>query len=208
MTARMRVSPPAPDFSRENALIARGCRAVAGVDEAGRGPLAGPVVVAAVILDPNKIPQGLNDSKKLTAKKRDALYEQILTDAHCAIAVVSAAMIDQINIRAATLRGMRDAVLALAEQPDHVLIDGRDVPPDLPCAGQALIGGDGLSVSIAAASIVAKVTRDRLMEHASLAWPHYGFDQHKGYGTAAHLKAIADHGPCPLHRLSFAPLKA
>jgi ribonuclease HII len=159
----MRVSPPAPDFSRENALIARGCHAVAGVDEAGRGPLAGPVVVAAVILDPNKIPQGLNDSKKLTAKKRDAFYEQILTDAHCAIAVVSAAMIDQINIRAATLRGMRDAVLALAERPDHVLIDGRDVPPDLPCAGQALIGGDGLSVSIAAASIVAKVTRDRLM---------------------------------------------
>lgn len=197
-----------PDYRREEALLVRGFGPVAGVDEAGRGPLAGPVVVASVILDPARIPDGLNDSKKLTAKKREALYDLIVTDAQCAIAVVSATTIDAINIRAATLRGMREAVMALAVKPGFVLIDGRDVPQDLPCQGQALIGGDGLSLSIAAASIVAKVTRDRMMQRAALAWPVYGFDTHMGYGTATHLKAIKDFGPSPIHRMSFAPLKA
>jgi len=196
-----------PDYSFETQLMSVGTTPVAGIDEAGRGPLAGPVVVAACILDPNHIPLGLNDSKKLTAAKREALYEQILATSHASIVSVSAQTIDAINIRAATLQGMAQAVRGLAVQPAYALIDGRDVPPGLPCPGEALIKGDARSVSIAAASILAKVTRDRLMVRAAEFWPGYGFERHMGYGTEAHLDAIKRLGPCPIHRLSFAPLK-
>jgi len=196
-----------PDYSFETQLMSVGTTPVAGIDEAGRGPLAGPVVVAACILDPNHIPLGLNDSKKLTAAKREALYEQILATSHVSIVSVSAQTIDAINIRAATLQGMAQAVRGLAVQPAYALIDGRDVPPGLPCPGEDLIKGDARSVSIAAASILAKVTRDRLMVRAAEFWPGYGFERHMGYGTEAHLDAIKRLGPCPIHRLSFAPLK-
>ncbi len=196
-----------PDYSFEADLIARGIMPIAGVDEAGRGPLAGPVVVAACILDPELIPEGLNDSKKLTLKNREVLYEQILATSHASIVSVSAGVIDAINIRAATLRGMVEALQGLAVQPGYALIDGRDVPQGLPCEAQALVKGDGRSVSIAAASILAKVTRDRLMTRVAKFWPGYGFEHHMGYGTTAHLEAISKLGACPIHRLSFAPLK-
>jgi len=196
-----------PDYSFETQLMSVGTAPVAGIDEAGRGPLAGPVVVAACILHPSHIPLGLNDSKKLTAAKREALFEQILATSHVSIVSVSALTIDAINIRAATLQGMAQAVRGLAHQPAYALIDGRDVPPNLPCPGEALIKGDARSVSIAAASILAKVTRDRLMARAAEFWPGYGFERHMGYGTEVHLEAIKRLGPCPIHRLSFAPLK-
>ncbi|MBO0661661.1 ribonuclease HII [Jiella sp. MQZ9-1] len=196
-----------PDFNRERQLIANGRRRVAGVDEAGRGPLAGPVTAAAVILDPDDIPDGLDDSKALKASRREALFAEILAKAWVAVSFASPAEIDRLNIRGATLLAMRRAVAALETTPDHALIDGRDVPPGLVCEAAAVIGGDAASQSIAAASIVAKVLRDRLMRRACLAFPGYGFSQHMGYGTAAHLEAIARLGPSPLHRMSFSPLK-
>jgi ribonuclease HII len=197
-----------PDFSHEEMLIARGARLVAGVDEAGRGPLAGPVVVAAVRLDPANIPAGLNDSKKLTAERRDELFDLIMASAE--VAVVSAPPNDilSLNIRGATLAAMARAVRALPRPVDRVLVDGRDVPPGLPCPGLALIGGDGRSVSIAAASIVAKVMRDRMCAVMDCDAPHFGFAGHKGYGTAAHLAALDLHGPCRHHRSEFAPVAA
>ncbi|ODT83375.1 MAG: ribonuclease HII [Pelagibacterium sp. SCN 64-44] len=197
-----------PDFSHEEMLMARGARLVAGVDEAGRGPLAGPVVVAAVRLDPARIPVGLNDSKKLTAERREALFEEIV--AHADVAIVSAPPSDivSLNIRGATLAAMARAVRALPRPVDRVLVDGRDVPPGLPCPGLALIGGDGRSVSIAAASIVAKVTRDRMCAIMDCDAPHFGFAGHKGYSTAAHLAALDRHGPCRHHRAEFAPVAA
>ena len=196
-----------PDFTNESALLVKGLGPVAGVDEAGRGPLAGPVVVAACILDPTNIPPGLNDSKKLNPTKREALYEAILATGHGAVVTLSAQTIDAINIRAATLRGMREAVLGLELPPTYALIDGRDVPPGLPCDAEALIKGDSRSLSIAAASILAKVRRDRMMLRAAEIWPGYGFERHMGYGTPEHLEAIKKLGPSPIHRLSFAPLK-
>nr|WP_240549725.1 ribonuclease HII [Devosia salina] len=189
-------------------LMARGARLVAGVDEAGRGPLAGPVVVAAVRLDPERIPEGLNDSKKLTAERREALFDQILATAEVAIVSAPPSDIVALNIRGATLAAMARAVQALPHRVDRVLVDGRDVPPDLPCPGIALIGGDGRSVSIAAASIVAKVMRDRMCEIMDCDAPHFGFAGHKGYGTAAHLAALDLHGPCRHHRAEFAPIAA
>lgn len=195
-----------PDFSREEALIARGLGPVAGVDEAGRGPLAGPVMVAACILDPANMPAGLNDSKKLTAVRREKLFDEILKTSHCAIVSVSAREIDRMNIRAATLHGMAEAVRRLAIEPRYALIDGRDVP-QLSCKGEAVIKGDALSLSIAAASILAKVMRDRLMARADQHWPAYGFAAHAGYGTAKHIDAISAYGATPIHRMTFAPLK-
>ena len=197
-----------PDFSHEQMLLDRGASLVAGVDEAGRGPLAGPVVVAAVRLDPVNIPEGLNDSKKLSAERRDELFAAIMASAE--VAVVSAPPTDilSLNIRGATLAAMARAVRALPRPVDRVLIDGRDVPPGLPCPGLALIGGDGRSVSIAAASIVAKVMRDRMCEIMDCDAPHFGFAGHKGYGTAAHLAALGQHGPCRHHREEFAPVAA
>ncbi|UYN99565.1 MAG: ribonuclease HII [Devosia sp.] len=195
-----------PDFSHETMLMARGARYVAGVDEAGRGPLAGPVVVAAVRLDPNHIPSGLDDSKKLNAERRDHLYEAIMGHADVAIATAPPDEIVSKNIRGATLAAMARAVRALPQAADRALIDGRDVPPALPCPGIALVGGDGRSLSIAAASIVAKVTRDRMCAIMDCDAPGFGFSGHKGYGTAAHLAALDRHGPCRHHRAEFAPV--
>ncbi len=195
-----------PDFSHETMLIERGARRVAGVDEAGRGPLAGPVVVAAVRLDPNNIPDGLNDSKKLTAARREELFEEIMASAEVAIATASPNEILFLNIRGATLAAMGRAVAALPHGPDRVLVDGRDVPPGLPCPGIALIGGDGRSVSIAAASIIAKVMRDRQCAVMDMDAPQFAFVRHKGYGTADHLRALNLHGPCRHHRSEFAPV--
>ena len=196
-----------PDYSREERWIERGFAPVAGVDEAGRGPLAGPVVVAACCLDPLQIPSGLNDSKKLGAARREALFDLILQTSHCAIVIVSAGIIDKINIRAATLKGMAEAVDALSIRPGAVLVDGLDWPA-LDVHGEAVIKGDALSLSIAAASILAKVTRDRMMKHAEQLWPGSGFDRHAGYGTASHLCSLEFLGASPIHRKSFAPLKS
>jgi ribonuclease HII len=197
----------APDYSHETALRARGVRVIAGVDEAGRGPLAGPVVVSAVVLDPDVIPAGLNDSKKLSEAQREALFDQVMASA-LAVSVVAVppAIILSHNIRGATLWGMAQAASSLAITPDRVLIDGRDVPMGLPCQGLALIGGDGRSVSIAAASIVAKVTRDRMCRLMDGDAPMFGFAGHKGYGTARHMAALLEHGPCRHHREAFGPV--
>ena len=197
-----------PDFSHEQMAYDRGARCVVGVDEAGRGPLAGPVVVSAVRLDPNRIPSGLNDSKKLTAERREELFAEILAVADVAIVSAPPSDILNLNIRGATLAAMTRAVRALPCTADCVLIDGRDIPPGLPCPGIALIGGDGRSVSIAAASIVAKVMRDRMCAIMDCDAPDFGFAGHKGYGTAAHLKALNLHGPSRHHRSAFAPVAA
>ncbi|MHA6691823.1 ribonuclease HII [Devosia sp. A449] len=196
-----------PDYSHELALLARGARVVAGVDEAGRGPLAGPVVVAAVVLHADAIPLGLNDSKKLSEDQRESLFEQVMAVA-LAVSVVVAppSIILSRNIRGATLWGMAQAACSLSLRPDRVLIDGRDVPLGLPCEGLALIGGDGRSVSIAAASIVAKVTRDRMCRIMDGDAPQFGFAGHKGYSTAKHMRALVEHGPCRHHREEFAPV--
>ncbi|NTJ41492.1 ribonuclease HII [Agrobacterium larrymoorei] len=199
--------PPVPDFSLEIEARKRGLWPVAGTDEAGRGPLAGPVVAAAVILDPDNIPAGLNDSKKLTKAKRETLFAQILQTSIVSIASSGPLLIDRMNILRASLDAMRRAVLGLEVSPALVLADGRDIPPGLSCEAKAVIKGDARSVSIAAASIVAKVTRDRMMERAGAIHTVYGFEMHAGYGTPVHLRAIEAHGACSLHRMSFRPLK-
>jgi ribonuclease HII len=197
---------PAPDFAFERERFSLGMRWVAGVDEVGRGPLAGPVGVAAVILDPDNIPEGLNDSKVLTAERRVALSQSILDSALCvAIAFGSVAEIDEFNIRGATLRAMARALRALALRPDFALIDGRDVPEGLACPARAVIDGDALCLSIAAASIVAKVARDALMTRLGGRHPEYGFASNAGYGTPAHIAALVRFGPTPHHRRSFQP---
>ena len=198
----------APHFRHERSLRTKGVWPIAGVDEAGRGPLAGPVAAAAVILDPDKIPRGLDDSKKLTAERREELADLIFAKAIAVgVGLASAAEIDSINIRQATHAAMRRALAALAVRPVHALIDGNDLPKNLCCAGNVLISGDSLSLSIAAASIVAKVTRDRLMRRLDQHYPVYGFAQHAGYGTPAHLEALTRSGPCEFHRRSFAPVR-
>ena len=179
---------------------------VAGVDEAGRGPLAGPVVAAAVILDDLKPIAGLNDSKKLTEKRREKLYEEILAKALCcSIAEASVQEIDSLNILQATLLAMRRAVDGLRLKPVKVLVDGNRLPV-LDVRAEAIVQGDALVPAISAASILAKVHRDRLCAQLHVQYPHYGFDRHKGYGTAEHLQALAEHGPSPWHRTSFAPV--
>jgi ribonuclease HII len=194
-----------PTYDHEADALRCGARLVAGVDEAGRGPLAGPVVAAAVILDQVRIPDGIADSKALARTRRDMLFEVLLQCATVSIAVVSAAQIDRINIRQATLTAMRRAVQGLACAPCRVLVDGSDRPV-LDCNVRTLVGGDAVCLSIAAASIVAKVARDRIMERLSRCHPGYGFDAHKGYGTRAHLDALERLGPCPAHRRSFSPV--
>lgn len=206
--SKTKIIAPIPSLFHEQAAMARGARIVAGVDEAGRGPLAGPVVVSAVVLDHANVPEGLNDSKKLTEAKRERLYEAIMASAMISVVTAPPSVIEKLNIRGATLWAMRQAVLALATRPDHVLVDGRDLPPRLPVPGEALIGGDGLSVSVAAASIVAKVTRDRMCQIMHDDAPHFGFAAHKGYGVAKHLDALVAKGPCRHHRLDFAPVAA
>jgi ribonuclease HII len=194
-----------PDLSFEKRAMKRGARIVAGVDEAGRGPLAGPVVVSAVILNSRRVPAGLDDSKKLTAAEREALYDRIIASATVAIVAAPPRIIEELNILGATLWAMRQAVLNLAVRPDHVLIDGNRPPKDMPCPTETIIGGDGLSASIAAASIVAKVTRDRMCRVMDCEEPHFGFASHKGYSAPAHLAALAEHGPGRHHRMDFAP---
>ncbi len=180
----------------------------AGVDEAGRGPLAGPVVVAAVILDKQKPIAGLDDSKKLSPKKREQLYDEIVEKAvGYAIVEVSAQEIDEINILQATLRGMSKAVRQLSSKAEFVLIDGNKVPDDLTQIAKAVVGGDRLHKCISAASILAKVTRDRIMLDFAKEYPRFGFEKHKGYPTKAHLEALAKFGACPIHRRSYAPVK-
>jgi ribonuclease HII len=194
-------------FHRETQAIACGLWPLAGVDEVGRGPLAGPVVAAAVILDPEAVPAGLTDSKMLSAARREALFETITASALAVcVASVTAAEIDTINIRQATLLAMRRAIAGLALTPMQVLVDGND-PPALPCRCEAVIKGDMLVASIAAASIIAKVTRDAMMARLCRRYPAYGFSAHAGYGTAVHRAAISEHGPCPEHRFTFAPIK-
>lgn len=200
-------APLVPDFELERLARRQGFWPVAGTDEAGRGPLAGPVVAAAVILDPDHIPDGLNDSKKLTAAKRAVLFDVILASAHVSIASSSPLHIDARDIRKASLDAMRRAVAGLPIRAAYVLADGRDVPDGLACPGKAVIKGDGRSLSIAAASIVAKVMRDRMMERAGAIFPGYGFELHAGYGTQVHRDAIERQGPCLLHRMSFRPLR-
>lgn len=182
----------------------RGYQAIAGVDEAGRGPLAGPVVAAAVILPPDYRHPEINDSKQLTPGKRERLYEVIKADAIAVgIGVIEASVIDRMNILRATLMAMRDAVLDLSPPPDFVLVDGRNTI-DVRTPQEAIIGGDGKSLSIAAASIIAKVSRDRIMEIYHRQFPQYNFLKNKGYGTGEHRDAILRCGPCKIHRLSFA----
>lgn len=184
-------------------------RVVIGVDEAGRGPLAGPVVAAACVLGP-EAPAGLDDSKKLSAKRRAVLEPQIKTSCRWALGVVEAEEIDRINIFAATMLAMTRAVAALALEPEEVLIDGNMTPagrhPDWRWPARAIVGGDALEPCISAASILAKEHRDRLMREYALEHPHYGWEANKGYGTAEHLAALRKHGPSPLHRRSFAPV--
>lgn len=201
--------PLAPDFSEETKYLARGLKHIAGIDEAGRGPLAGPVVAATVVLDPDDLPEGLDDSKRLKAAKRDALYEVILAKAvSVSVASLSARSIDASDIRKAALEAMRRSFMGLTLSPDHALVDGRDVPPGLSCPGSALVKGDQRSISIAAASIVAKVTRDRMMDRAGAVHHAYGFEVHAGYGTIKHRNAIETAGPVPgIHRYTFAPIK-
>lgn len=181
---------------------------VAGVDEAGRGPLAGPVVAAAVVLDPRSGWDGVNDSKRLSAEAREQVYARVLTGARAfAWSVVGPRSIDALNIRRASLEAMRRAVGLLSLRPDLVLVDGNDRIPDLGCRQEAVISGDSRLLSVAAASVVAKVVRDRIMERLDRVWPDYGFARHKGYGTPEHLAALQKLGPCPLHRFSFAPVR-
>ncbi|MGH6780394.1 MAG: ribonuclease HII [Bradyrhizobium sp.] len=196
-----------PSFRRERALIKRGVWPVAGCDEAGRGPLAGPVVAAAVVLDPKHIPKGINDSKRLTAEARERLFEKICATSSFAVAFASPARIDRDNILRASLWALARAVRALSEPPKHVFVDGRD-RIDVPCDCEAVIGGDGVVMSIAAASIIAKVTRDRLMCALAQECPGYGFEQHKGYSVPEHLEALDRLGPSAHHRSFFAPVVA
>jgi ribonuclease HII len=196
-----------PDFQYETALFAQGKAIVAGVDEVGRGPLAGPVVAAAVVLNPDTIPQGLDDSKRLSRRQREHLFAEIIEKADIGIAFLPPAEIDRINIRNASLKAMRLAIRALRIEPVHALIDGKDIPPRLPCPATALIKGDSRSLSIAAASIIAKVMRDRMMNRLDSAFPGYGFAANAGYPAPAHRAAITLLGPCPHHRLSFRPFK-
>ncbi len=199
--------PVGPDFSMESAARRAGQWPVAGADEAGRGPLAGPVVAAAVILNPERIPDGLHDSKQLTAARREALFSQILATAMVSVASSGARRIDRTDIRKASLDAMRRAVFGLPARPMLVLTDGLDVPPGLRCEGRAVVKGDARVLTIAAASIVAKVVRDRMMACADNTYPGYGFGAHAGYGTERHREAIGSLGPCALHRLSFRPFR-
>ena len=196
----------APDFHFEDDAHARGFCRTAGVDEVGRGPLAGPVVAAAVVLDPRNIPKGLNDSKKLTAKARDALYDTILKSADVSIAQASVAEIDTHNILRASHIAMMRALDGLAHGVDHVLIDGNMIPRGLRLSAEAIIKGDGRSLSIAAASVVAKVWRDRHMVALAQQHPHYGWETNAGYPTAQHKLGLERFGVTEHHRRSFKPI--
>jgi ribonuclease HII len=195
-----------PSYAFETKILAQRDGPVAGVDEAGRGPLAGPVIAAAVIFEKKRIPKGLNDSKQMTAEAREKAYVAIMARAVCVgIGEASVDEIDLINIRQATHLAMARAIRALTTQPTFALVDGNDAPA-LPCPCDTIIGGDARSVSIAAASIIAKVTRDRMMQALHDEHPGYGWFRNKGYGTGEHLEALTRLGPCLHHRRSFAPV--
>jgi len=195
-----------PNVRFETDLIETGLRHICGVDEAGRGPLAGPVTAAAVILDMENIPDGLHDSKKLNEKKREVLFDKILDTAIVSYAHCSAKSIDEINIRAASLKAMERAIRGLTIPSDHALIDGNAVPPHLPCPASAIVKGDARSLSIAAASIIAKVVRDRMMQRSERFFPGYGLAGHKGYPTKSHREALMIKGATNLHRQTFGPV--
>ena len=196
-----------PDLSLETALRSRGFLKIAGIDEAGRGPLAGPVAAAAVILPDGFTCEGLDDSKKISARKRDHLYEKLTSDPSIiwSVATASREEIDELNILRATHLAMKRAAGGLTSTPDHCLIDGLPVR-DFPISHDGIVKGDGLSLSIAAASIIAKVTRDRIMLAIDRDFPEFGFAKHQGYGTKFHLEALRIHGPCCHHRRSFQPI--
>ncbi|WP_420411912.1 ribonuclease HII [Roseibium sp.] len=199
--------PDGPDLKLETTHARSFDGLICGVDEAGRGPWAGPVVTAAVMLDYNNVPVGLNDSKKLSEAKREELFGEILASSLVCAASASPATIDRQNIRTATLSAMVRAVNGLPVVPNYVLVDGRDVPPGLKQPGQALIKGDGRCLCVAAASIVAKVLRDRMMVALDEEFPDYGFAQHKGYGVPAHQATLSHLGPTEHHRMSFKPVR-
>lgn len=190
-------------FDRQ--YLDRGIQSLAGVDEAGRGPLAGPVVAAAVIVRDFSFSSSVNDSKKMSAKARDRAYEEIMQKAQVSVSVIEHAHIDRINIFKASMQAMAEAVTKLGVVPDYVLIDGPHTP-DLPFKQQAVVDGDDKSFTIACASVIAKVTRDRIMDYYDTVYPEYGFSRHKGYGTAEHLAVLSRIGPCGIHRKSFAPV--
>ena len=197
---------PLPDFKFELAAGERGFYPVCGIDEAGRGPWAGPVVAAAVILTPGKIPKGLADSKKLSRRRRDNIYDEIVFNASVGIGSASVSEIDNLNILVATMLAMRRAVAGLDQVPRYALVDGNQ-SPDLPCGVKCLVKGDENCYSIAAASIIAKVTRDRLMTALAKQYPGFGWERNFGYGTAEHRDSLARLGPSVMHRSSFAPIR-
>lgn len=199
--------PSLPSFDLEAEMMDLHQLPVAGIDEAGRGPWAGPVVVAAVILNPDRIPEGLNDSKLLTAEAREDRYGEIVATACVAIAIGQVRRIDRDNILQASLWGMRAAFRGLQVPEAAALIDGNIVPRRFPGKARAVIGGDGISLSVAAASIIAKVTRDRIMVKLSRRYRRYGWENNKGYGTPEHARALEKHGVCTHHRRSFRPIE-
>ena len=195
-----------PDFSFEEAARARGYKRIAGVDEVGRGPLAGPVTAAAVVLDPARIPEGLNDSKQLSKKKRQALYDQLIEVADVSIAHASVEEIDELNILRASHLAMMRALRGLKTPPDYALIDGRMLPRDMNLPAEGIIKGDTLSQSISAASIMAKICRDCVMLSLAQQHPGYGWETNMGYGSKSHMEALRNLGPTPHHRRSFKPV--
>lgn len=190
------------NFDIELSLKAKGFNLIGGIDEAGRGPLAGPVSAACVILDENRIPEGINDSKKLSEKKREKIYEEIMATADVSCVMLDQNVIDEVNILEATKEAMRLAVEGLKQKPEFILIDGNFVIGSIKNE-MSIVGGDAKSLSIGAASIIAKVTRDRYMKKIDEEYPMYGFAKHKGYGTKEHMEKILEYGPCPYHRASF-----
>lgn len=196
-----------PDFEYETDASRSGAHRIFGLDEVGRGPLAGPVVAAAVRLDPTNIPEGLQDSKRLSARAREDLFVQIKACAEIGIGQASPREIDALNILQASFLAMQRAIGKLRVPPDHLLIDGNRLPKDLPCVAQAVVKGDARSLSIAAASIIAKVTRDRIMADLDQRYPGYGWAENAGYPTKRHKNAIANLGVTPEHRRSFAPIR-
>ena len=188
----------------ENELRNKGFKTICGIDEAGRGPLAGPVVVASVIMPANSMIEGVNDSKKISEKKREKIYEQILEEAvSYGIAIIGQDEIDEINILNATKKGLTISLQELTEKPDLIVVDALSGIDTMGIPYESIIKGDAKCYSISAASILAKVTRDRIMREWDKVYPEYGFEKHKGYGTAAHIAAIREHGICPIHRISF-----
>ena len=192
-------------LSHEKRLSSQGYIRIAGVDEAGRGPLAGPVVAGAVILKEHSFKERVDDSKKLSPKKREKAYLEIIEKCIVGVGIVSEKIIDEINIYRATIKAMEDAIEDLELKPDYVMVDGR-MRLSTRCPIKRIVGGDALSLSIAAASIVAKVTRDKLMMEYDRTYPQYGFARHKGYGTRSHMEALKRYGPSPIHRFSFRPV--